>query len=209
MNLYMNKTLAKEKGLIADDSTKKYDELENYYKYLFENYLLTKVNLYFFVDKINKSELGFECPSVEKAISNELPENFAFNYIFNLNNFFIEKLSKEQLDLLSKSYENKLLTSSELTKLIEETYKDVIKDDTKGMENAKIIYGQSTPSNAARNGAIVLKIYYKLVERYEEKDAFIERFKSATNFIKNISEDIHELVERDLKTNCDVLVQMK
>ena len=209
MNLYMNKTLAKEKGLITDDSTKRYDELENYYKYLFENYLLTKVNLYFFVDKINKSELGFECPKIEKAIPNDLPENFAFNYIFNLNNFFIEKLSKEQLDILSKSYDNKVLTSSELTDLIKDTYKDIIKDDTITDENAKIIYGQSSPSNAARNGSIVLKIYYKLVERYEEKDEFIERFKSATDFIKNISVDIHELVERDLKTNCDVLVQMK
>jgi len=205
----MNKSLAKEKGLITDYSTKRYDELENYYKYLFENYLLTKVNLYFFVDKINKSELGFECPKVEKAIPNDLTENFAFNYIFNLNNFFIEKLSKEQLNILSKSYDNKLLTSSELTNLIKDTYKDIIIDDSITDKNAKIIYGQSSMSNAARNGSIVLKIYYKLVERYEEKDDFIERFKSATDFIKNISTDIHELVERDLKTNCDVLVQMK
>lgn len=209
MNLYMNKSLAKEKGLITDDSTKRYDELENYYKYLFENYLLTKVNLYFFVDKINKSDLGFECPKLEKVIPNSLQENFAFNYIFDLNDFFIEKLSKEQLDLLSKSYDKKVLTSSELTNLIKDTYMDVITDDTMPSKDAKKIYGQSTPSNAARNGSIVLKIYYKLIERYEERDEFIERLKLATEFIRNISVDIHELVERDLKTNCDVLVQMK
>lgn len=209
MNLYMDKKQAKEKGLITDESTKRYDELENYYKYLFENYLLTKINLYFFIDKISKSELGFECPELGNAIPNKLRENFAFNYIYNLNDFFIERLSEEQLNLLSRSYDNKISSSSALTELINDTYKDVIINSTTEDENAKIIYGNSSLSNAARNGSIVLKIYYKLIERYEERDEFIKRYKSANEFIKGISIDIHDLVERDLKTNCDVLVQMK
>ena len=209
MNLYMDKKQAKEKGLITDESTKRYDELENYYKYLFENYLLTKINLYFFIDKISKSELGFECPELGNAIPNKLRENFAFNYIYNLNDFFIERLSEEQLNLLSRSYDNKISSSSALTELINDTYKDVIVNSTMEDENAKIIYGNSSLSNAARNGSIVLKIYYKLIERYEERDEFIKRYKSANEFIKGISIDIHDLVERDLKTNCDVLVQMK
>ena len=209
MNLYMDKSLAREKGLINDESTSRYDELENYYKYLFENYLLSKVNLYFFVDKINKSELGFECPIVKKSVPNGLQENFAFNYIFDLNDFFIEKLSKEELDLLGHSYDKKISSSTELTNLIKNTYNEVIKNTTIKDENAKIIYGGFAPMNAARNGSIVLKIYYRLQERYEEKDTYIERFKAATQFINNIRVDIHELVERDLNTNCDVLVQMR
>ena len=194
MNLYINRTLAKEKGLIIDESTKRYNELESYYKYLFENFLLSKINLYFFVDKINKSEIGFECPIVNKKVPSGLKEYFTFNYIFNVNDFFIEKLSKEDLLLLSSSYDRKISNSIQLTDLIRRTYKYVIKNDS---------------IDTLNNGSIILKIYYKLKERNDDMDIYIERFKSALEFIDGIRFDIHELVERELNTNCDVLVHMR
>ena len=101
MNKSVNIELAKQKGLIVNDDNSEYVLLENLYKYLFENFLNEQVNLKKYDEELLNSELDFGIahPSQEQK-GNSLNDFIKYNYIFLLNDFFIEKLSIEDINIL-------------------------------------------------------------------------------------------------------------
>lgn len=213
MNLYINKDLAIEKGLISNDKISIYDKLENFYKYLFEKYLLTKVDLKKYYNMINESDLEFK-PSINlvNPTLNDLNEYFNFNYIYLMNNFFIEKLSMEDINLLKVAMDNNT-ASKEVLEVIEKTYKDVIKNNFIGNKYSddtySIIYGKSTLDNSAPNDSIIFKIFYSVIDKNEDKDTFISRYTSIIEFMNNLKKDLKEEVESKLNINCTVLLEFK
>lgn len=212
MNLYINKKLAEEKGLISNDKISIYDKLENYYKYLFEKYLITKIDFKKYRDLFNNSELEFKPAKVINPTLNDLNEYFKFDYIYLMNNFFIEKLSLEDINLLENSIDENS-ASKEILELIENTYKDIIKNNyiknEYTDETYNIVYGKSTPDNFARNDSIIFKIYYSVVDKNETKEEFLSRYDAVMKFITDIQESLKKEVEEQLKVNCDVLVELK
>ena len=213
MNLYINKDLAIEKGLISNDKISIYDKLENFYKYLFEKYLLTKVDLKKYYNMINESDLEFK-PSINlvNPTLNDLNEYFNFNYIYLMNNFFIEKLSMEDINLLKVAMDNNT-ASKEVLEVIEKTYKDVIKNNFIGNKYSddtySIIYGKSTLDNSAPNDSIIFKIFYSVIDKNEDKDTFISRYTSIIEFMNNLKKDLKDEVESKLNINCTILLEFK
>ena len=157
MNRDINIELAREKGLIVDDNNELYIIIENLYKYLFEYYLINKVNLKLYDDEILNSNLdfGISHPSNEEK-GNILNDYINLKYIYILNNFFIEKLSLDDINKLKESLNIKYLKpNKELLEIINRTYKDVIWNNYtyKGYvdNNYNVYYGEFQPENFVDN----------------------------------------------------------
>lgn len=214
MNRRINIELAKEKQLIIGDNNTTYMKLENLYKYLFEVYLSTKINFKDYDDKIVNSNLFFKNPGVESVyLLNNLREYFGLNYIYVMNNFFIEKLDMNDITTLKNIVVNSnIKVTDELLSLIERTYRDIIKDNYKnGNYNDNrynVCYGVALPDNFAYNDAIVLKIFYShnfnTINDNEQMKSIINR---QDEFIKKLKVNIEEDIKNKISVPCVVLVE--
>ncbi len=208
---YSNKDLAIEKGLIVDDDNSLYMELSNLYKSIFADFLLSKISLKKYDDEISNSSLDFYKPNLENPTFNELDEYNGLNYIYILNNFYVEKLSKQDIEIFKNSLINDDINSEKLTCIVEKTYKEIVKLDCLGMEDQQfnLCYGPSAPFNFAKNDALVLKIYYGITEHNEEKEEALERFKKIDNFIDELSKQLKTEIKEKLNINCDILTEQR
>ena len=196
----INVALAKEKGL--DES--KYDKLVKNYMYLLEYYINSKVNLSKYDELIKNSDL---CFGINKKYQS-LNEYFSFNYIFLINNLFVEKLSKKDLELLD-SFNN--IINNELIDLVDRTYKEVIYDnyvDGKYLDNViKVCYGALIPSNMVDNNALVFKIYFGKNKIDLSGEDFIELTEKQYSFLDDIAKKIKNDIKNKINTNCEVLIE--
>ncbi|MDY3759656.1 MAG: hypothetical protein SOZ72_09815, partial [Treponema sp.] len=116
-----NIKLIKDKNI----SDKEYDVLKRTYKQLFEIYLQNKIDLKSYDNKIKDSGLDFGRGNPSKLnLVNDLGEYLGLNYIFIINDFFIEKLSVNDLNELRRVYQEKKYDLNTIN-LIEKTYKEV------------------------------------------------------------------------------------
>lgn len=211
MNKNINKVLANEKGLIVNEKYDNYIYIENLYKYLFECYLLTKVNIKKYDDEILNSNLYFGIPHPTKEqLINGLNEYFKFNYIYVLNNFFIEKLSIDDLNKLKEALKvPNLKPTKELLEIVSRTYKEVIKNNytSNGYSEQKyqVCYGYMHPGNFADNDALVLKIFYSKNSKELNNDEFIKNLKEKKVFLNNLIERIITDINNKLDINIRII----
>ena len=197
-----NIELINNKGL--DDN--QYKDLEKKYKYLLEYYLSTIINFNEYEEEINNSNLYIGKNSKYKSI------NLYLNlyYIFLINNLFIEKLSMDDINLLSNFNGN---VNNELIDLIKRTYKDIILDNyTKDgyiEDTYKVCYGDVVPFNFVDNDALVLKIYYGKNTRNIDGKEFIELHKKQLNFFNILIDKIINEIEEKLDVKCNVLLEKR
>ena len=202
----MDIELAKEKKIIEEDSSlTQYNKLENFYKYLFENYLLRHVNIKKYDEKIENSNLYFSTHKPEQLISG-LNEYLNLNYIFVLNNFFIEKLSDEDLVFLKNELlKNENEFTDEMDIFIKRTYKEIItkdKKDDSSIKSYKICYGPAIPSNFALNNALVLKIFYGKNIKTLSDEEFLQNLKNQRNILNTLKNNMEE----ELSSTLDIPV---
>ena len=201
-----NINLAKEKGLIVNDDTSKYDKLVKNYKYLLEYYLSTKIDLSKYDNQIKNSGLGIGINPKYKSLN----EYLDLDYIFFINNLFVEKLSTNDVDKIINSFDINNI-SSELLDIIEKTYKDVIYDNYfKGeYQNiiCKVCYGPLIPTNFVNNNALVFKIYYGKNTINLNGDDFIELHEKQLEFLNNLINDIKKEVNEKLNIDCEILIK--
>ena len=107
----VNIALAEKKGL--DKS--KYDKLVKNYMYLLEYYINSKIDLSKYDELIKNIYLYFGINTKYQSLN----EYFSFNYIFLINNLFVEKLSIKELELLDSFY---YIVNNELIDLVDRTY---------------------------------------------------------------------------------------
>ena len=200
-----NKELINEKGLINNDDTKKYDKLIKNYKYLLEYYISTKVDLSKYEKIIKSSDLGISINPKYKSLN----EYFNFDYIFLINNLFIEKLSLEDIDKLINL--NKDDITSEILNIIEKTYKEVILDNYYDNcyhdEPYKVCYGDAILSNFVDNNALVFKIYYGKNSINLDGDEFLKLHEKQLSFLKDLIDIIKKDVKEKLNINCEILLE--
>ena len=208
----MNRELTIEKGLIINDDKSLYIRLENLYKYLFEAYLINKINLKEYDDEIVNSGLYFGVPHPNKdELISGLNEYLGLNYIYLVNNFYIEKLSKEDIDILIKyANTNNITLNNELLNVIERTYNDVIKNNYLKGEYSdnkyQVCYGKyAIPSNFADNDALVFKIYYSKNTKQLNDNEFIENIKKQKEFMNSLKDKIEQEVREKMNISCNVL----
>ena len=209
----MNESLAIEKRLIIDNNKNTYMSLQHVYKYLFERYLVSKVNLKRYNDLIKNSELDFGVPHpTQEQLATNLKEYLSFEYIYVINNFFIEKLELNDLDLL-KEYLKKgtFEFNSKMQKFVERTYKDVIKNNYhKGEYTDKkysVCYGAAIPSNFAYNDELVLKILYSKNKIKLADNDFLKNMREKEKFLNEIIMLLKQEVLTRLGISCSVLVE--
>ena len=97
----MNIELAKEKSLIINDDNSVYIELANKYKKIFEQYLLSNINIQSYDQKIDSNTffIGIGNPNKRQLVSN-LENHLNSKYFYIINDFYIEKLSIEEINYL-------------------------------------------------------------------------------------------------------------
>ena len=212
MNKIINESLAKEKGLIIDNNYELYNKIENFYKYLFEYFLLSKIDLRKYNDKIKSSNLyfGVPHPNIGQLLSN-LNEYINLEYIYILNNFYIEKISIEDINVLKQYVDKKIEINEQLLNIVKNTYKEVIKNNYCNGEYTnikyKVFYGYINLKNAVDNDALVLKIFYSRNTIKLDDEEFIKNIKDKRDFLEKLSNEIIDEVKNKLEINCNILIE--
>lgn len=197
-----NISLIKEKKMEND-----YIELQNKYKKLFEQYISKKVDLKKYDDIISDSVLDFGISKpTAKQLFTELENSLNLKYIYIINNFFVEKLDNSNLESLRRS--SYILSEQNYT-LIEETYKDVIKDDFDNEYNDEkhyVCYGYNTKSNYAPSDALVLHILYSRNTKGYNDVEFVQNIKDKRVFLETLKTHIVEEIKKQLNIDCHIII---
>lgn len=201
-----NNELLVKKRLIMNGDNSKYNELIKIYKYLLEYYINSKIDLSKYEKLIKDSGLYIGINSKYKSLN----EYLTFDYIFLINNLFVEKLSIEDINLIMTKF-NKENISNELIDIVERTYKDVIYDNYfKGEYKniiCKVCYGPVVPFNMVDNNALVFKIYYGKNLINKDNSEFIELHEKQLVFLHNLINELKNEVKVKLNVNCEVLLE--
>jgi len=171
-----NNDLLVEKGFKIDEDNNEYFKLLNKYKKLFEEYLKEKLPLELIDDNMKKSDLKFVPIKKENMDFYQITSTMNLDYIYLRNNLYIEKLSKEDLEFLSKK--DKL--DEESKDFIKRTYQTVI-NPYENDEKRIIFYGPENEKHLCDSTDVVLGIRYNEFETNGMSD---EEFQK--NFIEQL-----------------------
>ena len=202
----INEKLAIDKGLIVNNDKSKYNNLVKIYKYLLEYYISTRIDFLKYEELIKNSGLYIGINKKYKVLN----EYLDLDYIFLINNLFVEKLSPDDIDrLMTKFKKDKI--SSELVDVIERTYKDIIYDNyiNDKYQNiiCKVCYGPVVPFNMVNNNSLVIKIYYGKNTINLDGDEFINLHEQQLAFFEELRLQIINEVKEKLDINCEVLLE--
>ena len=202
----INEKLAIDKGLIVNNDKSKYNNLIKIYKYLLEYYISTRIDFLKYEELIKNSGLYIGINKKYKVLN----EYLDLDYIFLINNLFVEKLSPDDIDrLMTKFKKDKI--SSELVDVIERTYKDIIYDNyiNDKYQNiiCKVCYGPVVPFNMVNNNSLVIKIYYGKNTINLDGDEFINLHEQQLAFFEELRLQIINEVKEKLDINCEVLLE--
>ncbi len=200
-----NENLIKSKNI----SLEEYGVLKKIYKQLFEIYLQNKIDLKLYDNKIKNSDLDFGKGHPTKSnLINDLGEYLGLDYIYIINDFFIEKLSINDLNELRKVYKEKKYNINTI-KMIEKTYKEVLNNN---FVNGKYVnepfnrcYGPVIPKNFALSDSLVIKIIFgKNMKQYDEEE-YLVNAKAKTNFLNILCNDLKKGIEENLGIRVTIL----
>lgn len=200
-----NENLIKSKNI----SLEEYVILKKAYKQLFEIYLQNKIDLKLYDNKIKNSDLDFGIGHPNKSnVINDLGEYLRLDYIYIINDFFIEKLSINDLNELRKVYQEKKYNLNTI-KMIEKTYKEVLNNN---FVNGKYVnepfnrcYGPMMPKNFALSDSLVIKIIFgKNTKQYDDAK-YLVNAKAKTNFLNILSNDLKKEIEEKLGIRVTIL----
>ena len=200
-----NENLIKSKNI----SLEEYVILKKTYKQLFEIYLQNKIDLKLYDNKIKNSDLDFGKGYPTKSnLINDLGEYLGLDYIYIINDFFIEKLSINDLNELRKVYQEKKYNINTI-KMIEKTYKEVLNNN---FVNGKYVnepfnrcYGPVIPKNFALSDSLVIKIIFgKNTKQYDDEE-YLVNAKAKTNFLNILCNDLKKEIEENLGIKVTIL----
>ena len=133
--------------------------------------------------------------------SNSRKNNLGSEYYSLLNNFYIDKLTDEQKQLiLSKSQ-----VDEELIQIVEKTYFDILK---KG-KDMYVIYNPPMPGHIVRNGCLVLEFTYGKTNIELSDLEYLELSKSQRQYISTLNEKLKQEINNKLKLPCEIFVEKR
>jgi|GEM_PF-2850667 len=152
--------LAWRKGLTAGDNfSREYLNMQALYRKALEQYLEETLNLSEFDESLVNSELGFVPLSKKEMEFHQKYSYFDFQFIYLRNNLPIERLDKEELDILRKYIRARNSdVTEELLDLVSGTFRRIIVVYENRGTNVGAMYHQGGVS--APNEALVLSINY-------------------------------------------------
>ena len=137
----------KKKGLYDEnDFSDKFFKLYINYKILLEKYLLKKLSLKEFDNKIVNSEFKFSPVMKENMDIYQLLSVLNLKYVYLRNNLNVDKLSIQDIELVVNLNDSNLSKpSDELFSFIERTYKDVLDANRENNDVRHMVcYGKDT-----------------------------------------------------------------
>ncbi len=204
----MNIEEARNKGLIAGNDMSVYKKVQKEYKYIFEYYLSSIIDFNKYEKEIDNSNLYI---GIGKNLKFKmLNEYMNLDYFFFISNLFVEKLCKNDIELLLAKF-NKNNISDELVEMVKRTYKDVIKNNFFRGEYTdkvyKVCYGPIVPINFVDNDALVFKLYYGKNLINLEKSEFIALHQKQLVFLNEITKRIIDEIKEKIGVKCAFLLE--
>ena len=180
-----------------------YRELENIYKKYFEIYLNSQINLKEYDESMKNSELDFGILQSKVNIKSNLEEYLNLNYFYILNNFYIEKLTDEEKQILMSNNEE------EIFNLIKNTYKNIITYTREDIPNNrfKINYTFSTSKESfSYNDELVVAIYYgKNTIDLISKENYLDNYNKKQEFLNDLSNNLSNEIKSKLDLDCKII----
>jgi len=154
--------LAVEKGLgTSEGFSNRYLNMQALYRKALEQYLAEKLNIRYFDEVLIESELGFIPVPDERMGFYQRYSTFGFSFVHLRNHLPIERLSIEDLDILSRYIEARSSSVTEdLLELVSRTYRNII-IAWEGQESDTLIGFSNDGEQAAPNNSLVLVVAHR------------------------------------------------
>lgn len=195
-NFEKRKELAYEKNLIKEENYELYRKILNKYRFSLEQYLNKIINFSALDIEIENIKLHFSPSNKAKEYFKE--SKLSSKYFFCLNQFYIEKLSIEDIKILER--ENSV--NDEVIEVIQRTLKDIISKE--GVTN--ITYGYASPKRIVKNGTLVLEMILGKTDYNVPAKFFLENKRKQDIFINNITNDIKVKIKKVLDIDVQILI---
>ena len=147
---------------LDEEKKSKYILLYNIYRELFTQYIINKLQLHTYDEKLLKSGLDFAIIDEEDMDIYQFFSCELLKYIYVRNNVYIERLTKKEMEFLeTKIKSGNTSLDEETIRFIEETYKKLIFEDIYNDGGDGIIsYGLDNSSYFASNDSLIIGIRY-------------------------------------------------
>lgn len=201
----MRKNLSKErinwlqeKKLIVEDDDTLLKQIEMKYKRAFEKMLNEELYLYEIDNKLEQAQLLFAPSTITLKDKNTQIQS---NYIRCLNQFYVEELEMNELEIL-KNYED---LSEQIMDIVRKTYKKVL---TK--RNSKTIcYNPATPERIIKNGTLVFELSYGKNQHKVSDTEYLTLIRKQKELLNNIIQDLEKTVLNKWNIPCKVLIEKR
>ena len=201
----MRKNLSKErinwlqeKKLIVEDDDTLLKQIEMKYKRAFEKMLNEELHLYEIDNKLEQAQLLFAPSTITKKDKNTQIQS---NYIRCLNQFYVEELEMNELEIL-KNYEG---LSEQIMDIVRKTYKKVL---TK--RNSKTIsYDPPTLERIIKNGTLVFELSYGKNRSKVSDTEYLILIRKQKELLTNIIQDLEKAVLDKWDIPCKVLIEKR
>ena len=197
----MNKERIKELGLTDED----YLKYANEYKKVFEGILESKVRLSNYDKLLETSDLGFGATDVKIKLTSGLDEFLNLKFMWILNKFFIEKLSKEQLTILDNG------TDMDKQNLVLNTYKDIILSNYHRGEYTDKRYlinltNSELIEDFSYNDELVIGLFFgKNKIPSNTKEEFLDKYNKQKEYVNKLSEQLKTDIKNNLGINTKII----
>lgn len=187
---------------IEEEQKRKWLKIHNLYRKLFTQYIVKKIELNKYDERLSKSGLDFLVNKQEDMDIYQYFSSHVLKYFYIRNNIYLDNLSENELDTIVSTIEKENAEFNDVTeKMIEDTYKKVIfYDILKNGKKCKIFYGPDNGRFLAGNDALILGVRYDELENKDiEESKLVELFKTQMQFLgKTIKEMQIELEDKKI-----------
>lgn len=198
------------KGLYKDgDFTNKFYVLYKNYKILLEKFLVSRLPLVEYDNKIDSSGLLFSPVKREDMDIYQLLSMMNLKYIYLRNVLNVDKLCNDDIDLIVNLSENELNNiSDELYELVNRTYKDVLNNNRDNNDNIHMIcYGTDSDYFWHDSRDLVFGIRYdEYVDNgLGQDDDWLNNYYKQNMLIGNIISELNDKCKEILGVNVHFL----
>ena len=192
----INEKNLKNGKLISSENLeqKEYVEMYTLYRKLFTEYVIEKLNLQEYDNKIKTSELNFHENSEKEMDAYQYFSSNILKYFYVRNNLYIEKLNEEEKNFLREKNNKKDPNwGNEEKEFIKNTLKKVICKQEKKENPVMVFYGVPSSRFMAPNDSIIIGFRYN--EFYNEgleESAWEELHKNQMQYAQDVASEIVE-----------------
>lgn len=188
----------KEKNLIIKDDDTLLKQIEMKYKRAFEKMMNEELYLYKIDNTLEQAQLLFLPSTITLKDKNTQIQS---NYIRCLNQFYVEELEMNELEIL-KNYED---LSEQIMDIVRKTYKTVL---TK--RNSKTIsYNPPSPERIIKNGTVVFELSYGKNQCKVSDTEYLILIRKQKELLTNVIQNLEKEVLDKWDIPCKVLIEKR